>query len=391
MKKRMGVLLSSLLLLFVLASCVKDKAKEEVIEETETKITEEPKSPAKEEPTEQDALTIEETKTIIDDLVYKIQTVYIDAGSKYNLFDPQDLTDDIYQSMSKDLQPYATEQLIKTGLFDIAKSFCYGGCDAGYFPNSTKYSLRFKMLDSTHEKVTIEYIFPENEVTGHSTEQVIIKKADGTWKLDDFTASNVPLNLTKEEAIEVMAIKDLSGYQFVKEAQLEDPEKGLRKIYLFQANGNVNEQVAIFADTGYNYMLPENTPLLSSTDGQEAVPSSQRDEYLQMLNSLESELAYIDDLYDEKSVAEMVDLEEQRYQRWDAALNDVYGVLEEQLPSNEMEALRQKQREWIVYRDTTAKNGTEQLGGGWPSLQYNINRIDITKDRCYELVNLYMK
>ena len=260
MGKRLIFLFGSLLLLFLLASCGKDKAQEEVIKEKEKETAEEPKSPAKEEPNEQAAPTISETKVIIDDLVKKIQTVYIDAGSKYHLVD-QPLTDAIYQSMAKDLQPFATEQLIKTDLFEIAQDFCYAGCDASYFPHFTEYSLRFKMLESTSERVIMEYVFPENELSGPSTQQVTIKKADGTWKLDDYTFSNIPLNLNKEEAIEVMAINGFSGFQFVKEAQLEDPEKGLRKIFIFKTNGEINEQVAIYADTGYSYILPEDTPL----------------------------------------------------------------------------------------------------------------------------------
>lgn len=66
----MILLLSSLLLLFLLASCGKDKD-EEVMKETETK--EEPKSPAKKESNEQATLTIEQTKVIIDNLVGKFQ------------------------------------------------------------------------------------------------------------------------------------------------------------------------------------------------------------------------------------------------------------------------------------------------------------------------------
>lgn len=275
----MILLLSSLLLLFLLASCGKDKD-EEVMKETET--IEKPKTPAKEEPTkeepdkeepakvelnEQATLTIEQAKVIMDDLVDKIRTVYHEAGSKYNLVD-QALTDDIYHSMSKDLQPFATEQLINTDLFEIAKDYCYGGCDARYFPGPAGYSLRFKMLDYTTEKVILEYIVPENELYGPSTERVTIKKVDGTWKLDGFTFSNVSLTLSKDEAMEVMKINGFSGYQFVKEAHLEDPNRGLRKIYVFQANGNINEQIAIFADTGYTYILPEGTPLVSSTDDQ---------------------------------------------------------------------------------------------------------------------------
>lgn len=271
MTKRMILLLSSFLLLFLIASCGKDKEKEVVkepntIEKPKTPVKEEPvneeptkEEPAKEEPNEQTALTIEQAKVIIDDLVDKIRTVYHEAGTKYHLVN-QVLTDEIYHSMSKDFQPFATEQLIKTDLFEIAKDYCYAGCDARYFPVPTEYALRFNMLDSTTEKVIIEHIFPENELYGPITERVTIKKEDGTWKLDDFTFSNVLLNLTKEEAIEVMTINGFSGYQFVKEAQWEDPNKGLRKIYVFQANGNINEEVAVFADTGYTYILPEGTP-----------------------------------------------------------------------------------------------------------------------------------
>lgn len=281
MRKRMILLLSSLLLLFLLASCGKDKDEEvmkekETIEKTKTPDKEEPakEEPAKEEPAkegsnEQASLTIEQSKVIMDDLIDKIRTVYREAGSKYNLV-AQVLTDDIYHSMSKDLQPFATEELIKTDLFKIAKDYCYSGCDARYFPGPTGYSLRFKILDYTSEKVILEYIVPENELYDPSTERVTIKKVDGTWKLDDFTFSNVPLNLSKDEAMEVMTINGFSGYQFVKEAQLEDPNRGLRKIYVFQANGNINEQVAIFADTGYTYILPEDAPLVSSTDDQES-------------------------------------------------------------------------------------------------------------------------
>ncbi|WP_419955081.1 hypothetical protein ACN6MT_05785 [Neobacillus niacini] len=275
MTKRIILLLSSLLLLFLLASCGKDKDKEVVkepdtIEKPKTPVKEEPvneeptkEEPAKEESNEQAALTIEQAKVIMDDLVGKIRTVYHEAGSKYHLVD-QVLTDEIYHSMSKDFQPIATEQLIKTDLFEIAKDYCYSGCDARYFPGPTGYSLRFKILDSTSEKVIIEQIFPENELYGPIIETVTLKNIDGTWKLDDFTFANVLLNLTKEEAMEVMTMNGFSGYQFVKEAQWEDPNKGLRKIYVFQVNGNLNEQVAIFADTGYTYILPEGTPLVSS-------------------------------------------------------------------------------------------------------------------------------
>ena len=55
-----------------------------------------------------------------------------------------------------------------------------------------------------------------------------------------------------------------------------------------------------------------------------------------------------------------------------------------------MEALTLAQRDWIVYRDNKAEKGTDQLGGGWQSLQRMINLRDLTKERCYELVEEYL-
>lgn len=379
MRKGIFLLLSGVLFLFLLAACDKEKV-EEAADDTALK-TEEAKQPL---------LTLQETKELIDDLVEKINTVYIDAGEKYNLDNPSSLTDEIYASMSNDLQPLATDTLIETDLFTIAKDFCYGGCDASYFPTSTQYGLRFKMLEASSEKVTLQYTVPEDEISGHRTEQVTIKNEEGTWKLDSFSFSNTPMNLTKEEAEEVLKIKGYSAFEFVEETELHHPDEPVEKIYIFRIIGESTEKIGIMADTGYNYMITDDIPLVSQSN-QKAVLSSKKAEYLQMLKNLESELAYIDDLYADKSVAEMRDLEEQRYQRWDRALNDIYGVLKEQLSASEMDALRQKQREWIDYRDTNAEKGTEQMGGGWQGLQYTLNLTHYTKERCYELINDYMK
>lgn len=119
---------------------------------------------------------------------------------------------------------------------------------------------------------------------------------------------------------------------------------------------------------------------------------SLKNEYLQKLNKIEEELAEIEYLYENGNTIEMKKAESIRYERWDAALNEIYGVLKTQLSKNEMDALRQEQRQWINYRDRTAKEESLAFEGGtMESLQYISTLARLTKERCYELVNQYMK
>ncbi len=73
-------------------------------------------------------------------------------------------------------------------------------------------------------------------------------------------------------------------------------------------------------------------------------------------------------------------------------LNEIYGVLEETLPTEEMEQLRIEQREWLDYRDNTAKEASLQYKGGTME-QYEYVRVEnnLTQERCFELVENYMK
>lgn len=88
----------------------------------------------------------------------------------------------------------------------------------------------------------------------------------------------------------------------------------------------------------------------------------------------------------------MKQAEGEAWQLWDDALNEIYGVLKTQLSTSEMDALRTKQRAWITYRDNTAESESAEFKGGtMEGLVYVSTRASLTKERCYELVNIYMK
>ncbi|PID23621.1 lysozyme inhibitor LprI family protein [Sporosarcina sp. P7] len=120
--------------------------------------------------------------------------------------------------------------------------------------------------------------------------------------------------------------------------------------------------------------------------------SGLQQQYRNKLDSIEAGLADLNYLFVNGITSEMSQAENERYTRWDNALNEIYGVLKKQLSAQDMEQLRIKQREWIKYRDHTASiNAAEFAGGSFEPLTYTSTSADLTKERCYALVNLYMK
>ena len=100
----------------------------------------------------------------------------------------------------------------------------------------------------------------------------------------------------------------------------------------------------------------------------------------------------LDYLYESGVTAQMNEAEATKLGRWDNMLNEIYSLLKTQLTESEMKELKSKQISWIEYRDRTANNESNESGGGSLSgVVYNSSLARLTKERCYELVNTYMK
>lgn len=129
-----------------------------------------------------------------------------------------------------------------------------------------------------------------------------------------------------------------------------------------------------------------------TTKDVETVKHSYKDEYINKLNSTEKGMSDLDYLYKSGTNGELVEAEYTRLKRWDNMLNEIYSLLKTQLTESEMNELKSKQRSWIEYRDKTAKNeASENSGGTLYNVVYNGSLARLTKERCYELVNTYMK
>lgn len=66
-------------------------------------------------------------------------------------------------------------------------------------------------------------------------------------------------------------------------------------------------------------------------------------------------------------------------------------MLEEELSTEKMAHLREEQRNWLNERDDTAKNASLKFEGGTQEqLEYVSVLANLTKERCYELINTYL-
>lgn len=119
---------------------------------------------------------------------------------------------------------------------------------------------------------------------------------------------------------------------------------------------------------------------------------SLKEEYLKKLNETKKEMDELRSNPEDGSTYALKNVEGARYDAWDGLLNEVYEVLQKQLSPEEMDQLRKEQREWIAYRDRSAKEASlTYKGGTMEQLEFVAVQADLTEDRCFVLVEDYMK
>lgn len=151
------------------------------------------------------------------------------------------------------------------------------------------------------------------------------------------------------------------------------------KAETIDTNSNVNKT----EDTSNNVPAKEED---SSTNNTEA---SLKEAYLKKLNEAKKETEELEAA--DSSTYALKKVENDRWDIWDKLLNEIYGVLNEQLPPKEMDQLREKQRNWIKYRDDTALEASLKYKGGTQEhLEYVSVLANLTEERCYVLVEDYM-
>lgn len=147
-----------------------------------------------------------------------------------------------------------------------------------------------------------------------------------------------------------------------------------------EENNDINEKV----DTSNNVPAKEEEPSINNTEG------SLKEQYLKKLNDTKRETEELKAT--DSSTYALKKVENDRWDIWDELLNEIYGVLKEQLSLEEMDQLRAEQRNWIKYRDESALEASLKYKGGTQEhLEYVAVLANLTEERCFELVEDYMK
>lgn len=136
----------------------------------------------------------------------------------------------------------------------------------------------------------------------------------------------------------------------------------------------------------------KNAPAELQDSSANHTETSQKEEYLKKLNEAKKETDEMRNNPPDHSTYALKAVEGDIYEVWDGLLNEIYDVLKQQLPSEEMEQLREAQRKWIDYRDQTALEASlKYKGGTMEHLEYVVVLNNLTEKRCSELVEHYMK
>ncbi|MBP2111231.1 lysozyme inhibitor LprI family protein [Paenibacillus silagei] len=132
---------------------------------------------------------------------------------------------------------------------------------------------------------------------------------------------------------------------------------------------------------------PETTPKASAAAG-----DSQRQTYFDKLDKIEEGLSDLKAMSDSGVMTDMKEAASKEHERWDKALNEIYQALKVQLNEADMVKLKEEQLNWIKERDKAAEEAAAKYKGGtMEGLEYAATLASVTKERCYKLVELYMK
>ncbi len=79
-----------------------------------------------------------------------------------------------------------------------------------------------------------------------------------------------------------------------------------------------------------------------------------------------------------------------KYRLWDTELNQIYQSIMNVLSDKDADELQVRERRWIHKRDEAAKNASKKYkGGSMESVEYTSSLAQSTKERAYELLELY--
>lgn len=143
---------------------------------------------------------------------------------------------------------------------------------------------------------------------------------------------------------------------------------------------------------------PEQAEEPEQEEQPEQTDDTKKEDDASSQQSLSEKIAVVISSAEEQDAAKLEQMQEAQSQmelnmsvgEWDMvwydALDAVWELLEANLNEEDMEALRQAQREWITYKEAEMKAaGAEYEGGSMQPMVESLKGAELTKARVYEL------
>lgn len=120
--------------------------------------------------------------------------------------------------------------------------------------------------------------------------------------------------------------------------------------------------------------------------------SNLQDKYLQKAADVEVAVDKLEDEINPVGTTEIIEFSSGAYTMWDDLLNEIWGVLGEEMPKSNFEQLRKEQLEWIAEKEATADSiydGSPNQGTA-ARVEAMYSKWDYTEERVYYLINNFM-
>lgn len=307
----------------------------------------------------------------------------------------------------KGVKGLVTDKFVENQLPESLKTFNRSrDTDMWPFPINIEPEMRFT-YSQKNDILTIETIIPANDM-GNAAEiwEFILIYKDEKWLIDKWS-SHTPsdLKLTREEANELLKIRNFKNVVFVREENSDD------KKYIFKDDTSL---VTVDAKTSVITINSDNQKeekVANKNSSQEHENNKENNVSKHVISKEEkqnkketpsavgktkalNELAALEEQETHGNVAsdtEILNEIEGNYQLWDDKLNEIYNTLKNNMSADAFQSLKTEQIAWIKEKESQVKTiGTDPMNGSMRRIEAREAKYNMTKERCYELVNRYM-
>lgn len=349
-------------------------------------------------------VTQKEAKKIVRKSVDGIATSFseMEKENGWSRTNPGDL-----DTAKKGVKGLVTDKFVENQLPESLETFNRSReTDMLPFPINIEPEMRLT-YSQKNDILTIETIIPANDM-GNEAEiwEFILVYKDGKWLMDNWSVHTPSdLKLTREEANEFLKIRGFKNVVFVREENSGDKKYIFKddtslvtvdaktSVITINSDNQKEEKVANKNSSQEQETIKENSVskhVISKEEKQTKKETSSAAGKSKVLN----ELAALEKQETHGNVAsdhEILNQIDGNYQLWDDKLNEIYNTLKNNMSADAFQSLKTEQIAWIKEKESQVKTiGTDPMNGSMGRIEAFEAGYNMTKERCYELVNRYM-